>query len=148
MANATNLVDTLNKKFKKISFPYEEVTAKISIVTPVNYLKGNKKEFNALRALQIHEKLVSIFKQNGWMKENQVLTDVVDVGKIELEIGEGMSLKFDKTFRLKAFVHQCDSPMRKYRGGDINEFFTKKVMEKAEECFTYDEKLQGKNYPY
>ena len=148
VASATDLVDTLNKKFKKISFPHEEVTAKITIVTPVIYLKGNKKEHDAFRALQVHEKLVSIFKQNGWEKDNQLLTDVIDAGEIELEIGEGMTLKFDKTFRLKAFVHQCDSPMTKYRGGDINEFFTKNVLEEAEECFTYEEKLQGKNYPY
>ena len=48
---------------------------------------------------------------------------------------------------LKAFVHQCDYPMRKYRGGDINELF-KRIVEKLEEYFTVDEKLQGKNYPY
>ena len=38
--------------------------------------------------------------------------------------------------------------MRKYRGGDVNVFFSK-IVEEAEKCFPYDdEKVQGKNYPY
>ena len=74
--DAQDLVDSLNKKFKKISFPHEEVTAKITIVTPLLYHRGNKKGHDVLRTLQVQEKLVSIFKQNGWVKENQLLSDI------------------------------------------------------------------------
>ena len=59
-----------------------------------------------------------------------------------------MNLKLKETLRLKAYVYQCDMPMHKYRGGSLDEFFKKDVLEKAEQCFTYNEKLQGKNYPY
>jgi hypothetical protein len=145
---ATTLTDTLTKKFKKIEFPHDEVIAVIHLKTKVNYLRGNAKEQDIMRSMLIQEKAVDTFKQAGWQVDDQLQTGTVDAGKIEFEVGEGMTLKFDQTLRLKAYVHQCDSPMHKYRGGDINEFFTKQVLEKAEECFTYDEKLQGKNYPY
>lgn len=147
-AMATTLVDTLTKRFKKIEFPHDEVTAVIHLETKVNYLRGNTKEQDVMRSMLVQEKAVDTFKQNGWRMDDQLQTGVIDAGKIEFEVGEGMTLKFDQTLRLKAYVHQCDSPMHKFRGGDINEFFTKQVLEKAEECFTYDEKLQGKNWPY
>ena len=148
IATATTLVDTLNKKFKKIDFPYDEVTVQITITTKLYYLRGNRNQTDFFKTLRIHEKLVHIFRKNGWFPDNPLLTDVIDVGKIELEIGEGMNLKSKRLLRLKAFVHQCDHPRKKYRGGDINEFFENTVLKKAEKCFTYDEGLQGRNYPY
>ena len=147
LADATTLVDTLNKTYKKSSFPHDTVQVRITIQTPITYLSGNNKSQDANRSLMVHEKLVDTFKSNGWSNEDKLLTNVLDAGIVELELGEGMSLQLDKTLRLKAFVHQCESPMFKYRGGDITEFFNK-IIEKSEYCFTYDEHLQGKNWPY
>ena len=141
-ANATTYVSTLNKEFKTIAFPYDDITVTIHIETKLHYLKGNSKKKDIVRTLQIHEKAVSIFTQNGWNSNNQLLIDTVDVGKIQLEVGEGMNLKFEETLRLKAFVHQCDFPMTKYRGGDISKFFENTVLKKVEKCLTYNEKLQ------
>lgn len=140
--HATTFVDTLHKKFKRSSFPYEEVTAIISIETKLHHLKGNDIKQDFFQVLQIHRKAVDIFTRNGWRTDGEFKIDTINAGKIELEVGEGLNLKLNKTLRLKAFVHQCDWPMKKYRGGDIDEFFRNSVLEKAEKCFTHDEKLQ------
>lgn len=66
LTNATILVDSLHKKFKKIAFPHNEITATIRVETKLNYLKGNTKENDFFRALQIHEKAVKTFTQYGW----------------------------------------------------------------------------------
>ena len=148
LASATTLSDTLNKRFKKISYPNDEVVASITLQTEIPDISGDRIKDSVLLAYKTQAKLVSIFKQNGWQKADMLLVDSIDAGVIELELGKGMNLKFKDTLRLKAYVYQCDMPMHKYRGGSIDEFFQKDVLEKAEECFTYDEKLQGKNYPY
>jgi hypothetical protein len=146
VASATELTDTLTRGFKKIEHPQEEVVVKIAINTQLTHLSGNNKNQEVVQAYDIHKKLLYTLKQNGWADKPLALADV-DVGKVEVELGEGMSMKMKKTFRMKAFIHQCDMPMRKYRGGDVDEFF-KKIVVDAEECFTHDEKLQGRNYPY
>ena len=140
--NTTTLIDTLNKQFKKQTFPFNKITTIISIETKVDDLSGPTPKKTLFRTFQIHKKAVNTFIQNGWNTNSQFFIDTINVGKIELKIGEGMNLKFDKTLRLKAFVHQCDHPMKKYRGGDINEFFRNKVLKKAEECLKYNNQLQ------
>ena len=147
-AAATTLVDTLNKHFKKISYPNDEITAQMTLQTEIPEISGDKSEDSFLLAYKVQAKLVSVFKKNGWKADDQLQVDPIDAGLIELKLGKGMNLKFKETLRLKAFVYQCDMPMHKYRGGKLEKFFKKDVLEKAEECFTYDEKLQGKNYPY
>ena len=147
-ACATTLVDTLNKRFKTISYPEKEVTAQITLQTSIPEISGDRTEDSVLLAYKVQTKLVSIFKKNGWQADDPLLVDSIDAGLIELELGKGMNLKFKETLRLKAYVYQCDMPMHKYRGGKLDQFFEKDVLEKAEQCFTYDEKLQGKNYPY
>ena len=148
LASATTLSDTLKKRFKKISYPNDEVVASITLQTEIPDIPGDRIKDSVLLAYKTQAKLISVFKQNGWQEADTLLVDSIDAGLIELELGKGMNLKFKDTLRLKAYVHQCDMPMHKYRGGSIDEFFLKQVLEKAEECFTYDEKLQGKNYPY
>ncbi|GEM_PF-5428022 len=148
LASATTLSDTLNKSFKKISYPNDEVVASITIQTEIPDISGHRIKDSVLLAYKTQAKLVSVFKQNGWHKADELLADSIDAGLIELELGKGMNLKFKETLRLKAYVYQCDMPMHKYRVGNIEKFFEKDVLEKAEECFTYDEKLQGENYPY
>ena len=147
IASATTLVDSLNKHFKKIKYPNDEVVVKITIQTEIPDISGESTKDSVLLSYNTHAKLVSIFKQNGW-NDSLLLIDDIDVGLIELELDKGMTIKSKETIRLKAFVHQCDMPMFKYRGGSIDKFFQKQVVEKAEQCFTFDEKLQGKNYPY
>lgn len=147
LVSATTLVDSLNKHFKKISYPSDEVVVKITIQTEIPDIFGESKKESVLLAYRTQAKLVSVFQQNGW-NDNPLLINDIDAGIIELELGKGMNLKLKETLRLKAYVHQCDMPMHKYRGGSIDKFFEKEVLEKAEQCFTYDEKLQGKNYPY
>ncbi len=147
-AGATTLVDSLNKQFKRFDYPHETVTARITLQTEIPDIVGDQLKDSVLLAYKTQAKLVSVFKKSGWQLEDSLLADVLDAGLVELELGKGMNLKFKETLRLKAFVHQCDFPMRKYRGGSIEKFFEGQVLEKAEECFTAAEKLQGKNYPY
>lgn len=147
-AGATTLVDSLNKQFKTTSYPNEEVVVRITLQTEIPDIVGDRTEDSVLLAYKTQAKLVSVFKKNGWQPEDSLLADVIDVGLVELKLGKGTNLKFKETLRLKAFVYQCDFPMHKYRGGNIEKFFEGQVLEKAEECFTADDKLQGKNYPY
>ncbi|MCF6267094.1 MAG: hypothetical protein L3J57_11175 [Desulfuromusa sp.] len=147
-ASATTLVDSLNKQFKRFNYPHEPVTTRITLQTEIPEIVGDRTEDTVLLAYKAQAKLVSVFQNNGWQPEDTLLADVIDVGLIELKLGKGMNLKFKETLRIKVFVHQCDFPMHKYRGGNIEKFFAGQVLEKAEECFTADEKLQGKNYPY
>ena len=145
---ATTLSDSLIKRFKTISYPEKEVTAQITLQTEIPEISGDRIEDSVLLAYNTQAKLVSVFKKNGWQADDPLQVDMIDAGVIELELGKGMNLKRKETLRLKAYVYQCDMPMHKYRGGKIEKFFEKDVLEKAEQCFTYDEKLQGKNYPY
>lgn len=145
---ATTLSDSLIKHFKTIGYPEKEVTARITLKTDVPQIEGDRMEDSVLFAYKVQSKLVSVFKKNCWQADDPLQVEYIDAGVIELELGKGMNLKFKDTLRLKAYVYQCDMPMHKYRGGDIDKFFQKQVLEKAEQCFTYDEKLQGKNYPY
>ena len=145
---ATSLSDSLIKRFKTISYPEKEVIARITLKTEVPQIKGDRMEDSVLFAYKVQSKLVSVFKKNGWHTDDPLQVDPIDAGVIELELGKGMNLKFKETLRLKAYIYQCDMPMHKYRGGNLDKFLQKDVLEKAEECFTYDEKLQGKNYPY
>ena len=92
--------------------------------------------------------MVSTFMNSGWQTDDQLQIDPIDAGLIELKPEDGLNLEQKPRLHFKAFVYQCDQPMKKYRGENIDEFFRKKVLEKAEGCFTYEEKLQGKNYPY
>ena len=145
---ATTLSDSLIKRFKTISYPEKEVVVRITLKTDVPKIEGDRIEDSVLLSYKVQSKLVSVFKKNGWNTDNPLQVDIINAGLIELELGKGMNLKFKDTLRLKAYVYQCDMPMHKYRGGNIEKFFEKQVLEKAEQCFTYDEKLQGKNYPY
>ena len=86
-----------------------------------------------------------MFKSGGWQEDDQLQIDLLDAGLVELKIDDDMSFKGKERRRFKAHVYQCDMPMHKYRGGNLDKFFDQQVLEKAEQCFTYDEKLQGKN---
>lgn len=148
LAGATTLSDSLLKHFKTISYPEKEVVARITLQTDIPQIEGDRVEDSVLLAYKVQAKLVSVFRKHGWQGADSLEIDPIDAGVIELKLGKGMNLKFKETLRLKAYVYQCDMPMHKYRGGDIGKFFKKDVLGKAEQCFTYDEKLQGKNYPY
>ncbi len=147
-AYSTTLIDSLVKSFKTIGYPENEVVARITFQTDIPQITGDRTEDSVLLAYKIQNKLVSTFLQNGWQTDDSLQVDIIDAGIIELELGKGMTLGLKETLRLKAYIHQCDPPMRKYRGGSLDEFFKKQVLETSERCFTYDEKLQGKNYPY
>jgi len=145
--NYVAVYNTLNKKFKSISYPYEEKSVRINIKIEMEYLKGNKKEYDELQAIKMQQKVVSVFKQNGWCNDDPLLTESIDGGLVEIVTGEGMDMSFEKTDRLSIFIHMCDQPKKKYRGGELNEYLNQ-VIEDAEYCLTYDNRLQGKNYPY
>ena len=147
-ACATTLSDSLIKRFKTISYPNDKITVQITLQTEIPEISGDRTEDSVLLAYKTQAKLVSVFKKGGWRVDDPLQVDLIDAGVIELELGKGMNLKLKETLRLKAYVYQCDMPMHKYRGGNIESFFKKQVLEKAEQGFTYDEKLQGKNYPY
>ena len=133
---------------KATSYPEKEIVARITLKTDIPQIEGDRAEDSVVFAYKIQAKLVAVFKKHGWQADDALEIDPIDAGVIELQLGKGMNLKFKETLRLKAYIYQCDTPMRKYRGGKIGKFFKKDVLEKAEQCFTYDEKLQGKNYPY
>jgi len=141
------VTDTLNKNFKSINYPNEEKSVTIRIKTVIEYLKGNKQEHDELQAIRIQQKVVSVFKQNGWHNDDQLLTENIDGGLIEIVPDEGMDMSLKKTNRLSIFLHMCDQPKKKYRGGDLNEYLNQ-IIEDTEYCLTYDNRLQGKNYPY
>jgi len=132
---ATEVTDMMVKKFKDISFPHSEKIVRIQVETPVIYLPGKSKERDIIHTVQVHEKIVSVLGKNGWRQKDDLLTDYIDGGKLEVELAEGMNLKLETTQRLKLFLHMCDSPMRKYRGGDLDEFLVKAI-ERAEYCLT------------
>lgn len=148
IASATTLSDSLVKRFKTIDLPHQEVTARIVLTTDVPRLDGERNEDTVLLAYRTHAKLVSVFRNNGWQADDPLLIEVIDAGSISLLLDLGMNLKLKETLRLQAYVYPCDPPLFNYRGGSLEQFFQKQVLEKAEQCFTYDEKLQGKNYPY
>ena len=144
---ATELLDTLNKTFKSASYPYAEKVVRMQVVTGMNYMQRNQKEQVVLYTVKTHEKVVSVLKKNGWQEDDPMLTDFINGGKIEIVLEEGMNLKFKRTNRMFIYLHMCDQQRRKYRGQDINEFLNK-IIEDAEYCLTYENRLQGKNYPY
>ena len=144
---ATELLDTLNKRFKDIGYPYAEKVIRMQVVTGMNYMQSNQREPVILQTVKTHEKVVSVLKKNGWQEDDPMLTDYIHGGKIEIVLEEGMNLKFKKTNRMYIYLHMCDQQRRKYRGQDINEFLNK-IIEDAEYCLTYENRLQGKNYPY
>lgn len=145
---STELVDHLDKRYKTSSYPEEEVVVRMSIRTVIQDEAGERLEDIYLQAMKVHRKVVSMMEKNGWGGDDPLLFDVIDAGDIQLVTGRGMNLKFKETFRLKAYLSSCDGAMVKYRGGSIDNFLQKTVIEKAEDCFTYEEKLQGRNYPY
>lgn len=145
---ATELVDRLDKTFKTTGYPESEVVARMAIRTTITEERGKHLENTYLLAMQVHRKMVSVMEKSGWGQENPLLIDVINAGDISLEPGRGMNLKFKETFRLKAYLEPCDGMMVKYRGGSVEKFFQKTVIEKAEECLTYEKHLQGRNYPY
>ncbi len=144
---AMEITDTLSKDFKSTHYPFEEQTVRILIRSEIEYLRGNKKEYDELRTIRMQQKVVSVFKQNGWRKDDPLLVETIGGGLVEIVIGEGTDLKLRKTNRLSLFLNMCDHPKRKYRGGDLNEFLNR-IIEEAEDCLTYEYRLQGKNYPY
>ena len=148
LTNATTLSDSLTKHFKTIDYPEKVVAARITLKTNIPQIEGDSVEDSVLFAYKTQSKLVSTFKNHGWQTDDPMQVDMIDAGVIELDLGKGMNLKFKDTLRLKAYIYQCDMPMHKYRGGSLDQFFEKDVLGKAEECFIYNEKLQGKNYPY
>ena len=144
---ATELLDTLNKRFKDTGYPYVEKVIRMQVVTGMNYMQSNQREPVILQTVKTHEKVVSVLRKNGWQEDDPMLTDYIHGGKIEIVLEEGMNLKFKKTNRMYIYLHMCDQQRRKYRGQDINEFLNK-IIEDAEYCLTYENRLQGKNYPY
>lgn len=145
---ATTLTDTLIKRFKTDGYPEKEVHARITLKTQIPDIEGDQVEASVLLAYRTQAKLVTVFKTAGWGSNDPMLVDTLDAGVVELELDKGMNLKLKETLRLKAYVYQCEFPERKYRGGSLEKFLEKDVMEKAEVCFVRDEKLQGKGYPY
>ena len=144
---ATELLDTLDKEFKSTGYPYEEKVVRMQVVTGINYMQGNQREHDILRSAKTHEKVVSVLKKHGWREDDPMLTDYLNGGKIEIVLEEGMNLKFKRTNRMFIYLHMCDQQRRKYRGQDLNEYLDKTI-EDAEYCLTYENRLQGKNYPY
>ncbi len=59
VVNATTLSDTLQKKFKKISFPHEEIIAQILLETDIPNFKGNKIESDVLRAYDVQNAIMT-----------------------------------------------------------------------------------------
>ena len=147
-AAATELVDRLDKTFKTAGYSETEVVVRITVNTEIREFDGEHPDDNYLQALKVHRKLLSVMIKNGWGQEDQLLVNVIDVWSIGLEPDLGMNLKFKETFRLKAYLSACDGAMEKYRGGSIDQFLQNNVIEKAERCFTYEKRLQGKDYPY
>ena len=144
---ATELLDTLNKRFKDTGYPYVEKVIRMQVVTGMNYMQSNQREPVILQTVKTHEKVVSVLRKNGWQEDDPMLTDYIHGGKIEIVLEEGMNLKFEKTNRMYIYLHMCDQQRRKYRGQDIDEYLNK-IIEDAEYCLTYENRLQGKNYPY
>ena len=145
---STELVDHLDKHYKTSGYPEEEVVVRVAIITAIKEESGERLEDIYLQSMKVHRKMVSMMEKNGWGENDPLLFDVIDAGDIQLVTGRGMNLKLKETFRLKAFLSSCDGTMVKYRGGSIDKFLQKTVIEKTEDCFTYEEKLQGRNYPY
>jgi len=137
LTSATEIVDTLDKTFKTISYPEEEVVVRIAIKTQVYEERGDRIEDTWLQSMKVHRKLLSMMEKKGWKPEDPMQVDVVDAGEIQLETGRGMNLKFKETLRLKAFLSVCDNRMVKYRGGSVDKFFKKTVIRKTERCLTY-----------
>jgi hypothetical protein len=66
------------------------------------------------RVWDVHKKLIHTFNQNGWADKPLAVADI-DVGKIDVELGEGVSLKMKKTHRMKSCRGEirhadCDFP--------------------------------------
>ncbi len=147
-ASATTLSDTLIKTFKTAEFEPKEVVAKITLSTDIPQSQTGNPQEAVIRAYKLQAKMASVFKKAGWQEDDQLQVDPLDAGLIELKIDEGMTLGGNNRTRFKAYLYQCDRPMKKYRGENLDGFFNKKVLDTAESCFIYKEKLQGKNYPY
>lgn len=147
-ATATTLVDSLQKRFKKLDYPNEDVTVRITLQTHLSDKVGNQTDESVLLVYRTHAKLVSVFRNNGWTGDDPLRIDGIDVGVIDLIPGPLGHGNHKGNLRLQAYVYACDPPDFKYRGGSLDAFFQKQLLEKAEQCFTYDEQLQGKNYPY
>ncbi|MBM9514875.1 hypothetical protein [Desulfogranum marinum] len=146
-SNATTLNDTLIKDFKEEHYPYEEVIATINLQTNLKYLQGNSQQQDFFRALKTHEKMVYHYLKNGWSRSNQLNINTINAGLVELVLNEGMTFQAKTTYRISAFIHICNKPHWKYRGGNIDEYF-KKVVSRTEKCLIQVENLQGPNYPY
>ena len=136
-----SLSTKLHKPFKELAYPHAEKIVGIEIDTKVDFLEGNKKSDDLDRAGKIHEMLIRVYNKAGW-KEDELATDDVTSKNVEIVIGEGMTLKFEETLRLQAFINQCPDPFQKYRGGDIRSFFADKVVGESEYCVTYDNQLE------
>ncbi len=67
------------------------MTVKIGINTGLAHLSGNREEDELLSAYDVHKKLLYTIKQNGWADKPLTITDT-NVGKIDVKLGEGMSL--------------------------------------------------------
>jgi len=140
---ATDLVDVLRKHFKEQVFPFRERVVEIRVRTPVRYLDGNRRRDDALCTLAVHERLLRVLGRNGWrpVEDREPMPEPLDGGVLEMEVGEGADLRLRRTLRIKTFLHMCERPLRKYRGGDLDAYF-QRVVERAEECLTYDYRLQ------
>ena len=147
-AAATSFVDSLQKRFKKLDYPHDDVTVRITLQTHMTDNTGNQTDESVLLVYRTHAKVVSVFRNNGWTGDDPLRIDGIDVGVIDLIPELSGHGNHKGNLRLQAFVYACDPPDFKYRGGSLEAFFQKQLLEKAEQCFTYDEQLQGKNYPY
>jgi len=141
MAEDVNLFTSLHKTFRATAYPREYKMVGIKIVTRADHLPGNRESAEFERARKIHKMLVFAFNRIGW-KEDALATDDIVSKDVEVVIGEGLSFDTGATLRLKAFNQQCSAPMKKYRGGDLNDFFSVEVVAEAEYCVSYDNRLE------
>jgi hypothetical protein len=140
-AEDIDLSSTLHKTFKEQAFPHNYRSVGIKIVTKADYLAGNRESADFERARKVHKLLIGEYKKAGWKEDKLAVDDIVSKD-VELAIDEGLSLNFEQTLRMKAYLQQCSAPMRKYRGGNIGEFFAKEVVAESEYCVTYDNVLE------
>lgn len=140
-AEDIDLSTTLHKNFKEQAFPHNYRSVGIRIVTKADYLAGNRESADFERARKVHKMLIGEYKKAGWKEDKLAVDDIVSKD-VEVAIDEGLGLNFEETLRMKAYLQQCSAPMRKYRGGNVGEFFAKEVVAESEYCVTYDNVLE------
>lgn len=148
VSGATSLVDTFDKKFRTLGFPEAVIVVRLRVESalPRDSRPSGTEGIGA--ALRVHDLLNQLLLANDWSPLDPWLSGTIDGGRIRLETKEGMDLRLQDTLRLRVFLDQCDPSLVKYRGEHVDDFFRKKVIERAEACMTWEHRLQGPGYPY